>query len=150
MATWLYQLDNSEWSANNYRLDIWEGERWEWPVKRATGLDHPPASGDKVLFFYAPSGCDEPGFYGLAVITHWIDETRNGERDRRFYFRPVNPSDRLKMRPWWNEQEAKSLAAQIRGAVKQGTLWPVPPNLAEQVIANLYAWATGAQTGGQQ
>ncbi len=140
MATWFYQLDNHEWAVNDYRMDVWEGSRWEWRVGRAVGLlAHPPKPGDKVFFFYAPSLCDEPGFYGWAVLTHWIDD----DDDRRFYFMPVAPSNQLKMRPWWNDT-AKRIADNIRGKVKQGTFWPVPNNLADQVRAGISGWIGGA------
>src|SRR5215217_934499 len=32
MAMWLYQLSQSKWTPNDYRVDIWEGERWRWEV----------------------------------------------------------------------------------------------------------------------
>jgi hypothetical protein len=62
MAMWLYQLSEKEWSRKNYRLDIWEGERWEWEVGRVAGVDSSPEPGDTVAFFYAPSGSPEPAF----------------------------------------------------------------------------------------
>ena len=56
MASWLYQLDSTNWSPERYRLEIWEGERWAWPVGRKTvkGQDT-PKPGDVVVFFHAPS-----------------------------------------------------------------------------------------------
>ena len=41
MAMWLYQLSQKDWSLNNYRLDIWEGERWEWEVGQVSGQQVP-------------------------------------------------------------------------------------------------------------
>lgn len=140
MAMWLYQLSENAWSLNNYRLDIWEGERWEWEVGRVTGADAEPRPGDTVAFFYAPAGCAEPGFYGWAVIQLWTTEEK-----RRFYFRPVAPSDQLKMRPWWDDQ-ARQLADHIRGKVKQGTLWPVSNELAAALGAGISAWVKGGTT----
>jgi hypothetical protein len=134
MAMWLYQLSEKDWSANNYRLDVWEGERWEWRIGRMIGSESPPAPGDTVVFFYAPSGSSEPGFYGWAVILLWTIED-----SPRFYFRPVAPSDQLKMYPWGDE-EAIAIADKVRGTVKRGTLWPVPENLAVAIGRGINAW----------
>lgn len=134
MAMWLYQMSQRDWPPNNYRLDIWENERWKWPVGRMVGSEDTPAPGDTAVFFYAPSGGSEAGFYGWAVILQWLEE---GER--RFYFRPVAPSDQLKMHPWWDE-EARRIANQVRGEVKQGTLWRVPDELVPAIGAGITAW----------
>jgi hypothetical protein len=134
---WLYQLSQTDWSLNNYRLDIWEGERWEWEVGRIAGQEV-PQPGDTVAFFYAPHACPEPGFYGWAVILLWVEEGKK----RRFYFRPVAPSDTLKMRPWW-DQEAERIAKAVRGAVAQGTLWPVPAKEEAKLKAGIAAWVAG-------
>lgn len=102
------------------RLEIWEGERWYWEVRQAVGArEEGPVPGDVLVFFYTPTGGADPGFYGWAVELEWLRE------ERLIYFRPVSPSDRLKMRPWWDEKAAE-LADRIRGRVKQGTLWRVP------------------------
>lgn len=135
MAMWFYQLSEKSWSVNNYRLDVWEGERWTWPVGRMARAEDAPAPGDTVVFFYAVSGSSEPGFYGWAVILLWDDE--NGQR--KFYFRPVAPSDHLKMRPWGDEA-ARQIADKIRGNVKQGTMWPASNELAAEIGAGINAW----------
>jgi hypothetical protein len=139
MAMWLYQLSEDEWSRNKYRLDIWEGERWEWGVGRVSASGSKPEPGDTVAFFYAPTGCDEPGFYGWAVILLWVSDEKSS-----FYFRPVAPSDRLKMHPWW-DAKARKLADQIRGNVKRGTLWPVSPDLANDLATAINSWVGGIQ-----
>jgi len=135
---WLYQLSQRDWSLNNYRLDIWEGERWEWEIGRMAGSETDPLPGDAVAFFYAPAGCPEPGFYGWAVILLWVGE---GDK-RRFYFRPVAPSDRLKMCPWWDE-DAKKIAKQVRGEVPRGTLWRVPDELVSAIGSGIARWLRG-------
>jgi hypothetical protein len=131
---WLYQLSQEKWSPKNYRLDIWENERWKWPVGRAVGSDEKPEPGDIAVFFYAHTGGGQPGFYGWAVILQWLED-----EERRLYFRPVAPSDQLKMHPWWDE-EARRVANEVRGEVKQGTLWRVPDRLASAIAAGLTAW----------
>src|SRR5437879_9545986 len=76
MSMWLYQMDQKKWPPNSYRLDIWENERWSWPVgrKASTGSPRP---GDTVVFFYAPTGGIEPGFYGWAVALDWHQDGRD-------------------------------------------------------------------------
>src|SRR5207237_1427806 len=55
-------------------------------------------------------------FYGWAVVLEYYSDV--------LYFRPVAPTNHLKMHPWWNH-EAEELANEVRGAMKQATLWPV-------------------------
>lgn len=135
MSMWLYQLSAKQWSPERYRMEIWEGEKWNWPVGgKATPPAQTPKAGDTIVFFYAPTGGKEPGFYGWAVILEWFPDSSSP-----LYFRPVSPSDYLKMRPWW-DKKAEQLAAEIRGAVKQGTLWKIPIPLAEKVKDGIAAW----------
>jgi hypothetical protein len=135
MAMWLYQMNQGQWSPNKYRLDIWEGERWVWPVgkKLSTGS---PTPGDRVVFFYALAGGIEPGFYGWAIILDWREDE---EDERRMYFRPVAPSDHLKMHPWGDDAAAR-IANDIRGKVKMGTLWKVPDGLSTAISDGVTAW----------
>jgi len=138
MATWLYQINQQQWSPERYRVEIWEGERWYWPVGRITrGGQHAgdPQPGDTVVFFYAPSGGPDWGFYGWAIVLEWLD--REGEKG--MYFRPVSPSDQLKMHPW-RDKEAGALADEIRGAVKQGTMWRVQNHLVPGLRRGLATW----------
>ena len=137
MAKWLHQLTEKSWSLNNYCLDIWEGERWEWEVGRVTRAVTEPKPGGTVAFFYALAKCIEPGSYGWAVILLWTTEEK-----QRFYFRPVPPSDQLKMRPWWDDQ-AKQIADQVSGKVARGTLWPVPDDLTKVIRAGISSWVNG-------
>ncbi len=129
---WLYQMDQRQWPPNSYRIDIWENERWTWPVGRKASTDS-PKPGDRVVFFYAPSGGIEPGFYGWALVLDWHED------ERGMYFRPVSPSDHLKMHPWW-DTAAKEIADEVRGKVKQGTLWEVPDDLASAISAGITGW----------
>jgi hypothetical protein len=124
-------MDQRQWPPNSYRLDIWERERWTWPVGRKS--KGTPKPGDKVVFFYAPSGGIEPGFYGWAIVLDWHED------ERGMYFRPVAPSDHLKMHPWW-DAAAKNVANAVRGKVKRGTLWEVPENLSTALCGGITAW----------
>jgi hypothetical protein len=132
MAMWFYQMNQSQWSPNSYRLDIWENERWSWPVGKKASTNS-PTSGDRIVFFYAKSGGIEPGFYGWAIILDLHDDGRG------LYFRPVSPSDHLKMDPWWDDA-AEKIADEIRGKVKQGTLWRVSDDMASAISAGISAW----------
>ena len=140
MSTWLYQLNQQFWTPERYRLDIWEGLRWSWEVGGKGSTDE-PSSGDIVVFFYAPSGGIDPGFYGWAVILEWLPDVRE------IVFRPVAPSDLLKMRPWW-DASAKDLANRIRGTVKQRTLWLVDDALVSELRSGIAQWTAG-ESGGQ-
>ncbi len=137
MPMWLYQMNQKQWPPESYRLDIWENERWTWqvPTVRRRGSTRGPEPGDRVVFFYAPAGGPEPGFYGWATVLDWHDD------ERGMYFRPVSPSDHLKMHPWW-DHAAREIADEVRGKVKQGTLWEVPDNLAKKICAGITAWLT--------
>jgi hypothetical protein len=96
MATWLYQINQQQWPPEKYRTDIWEGEEETWPVGRLVrGDSEEPQPGDVVVFFYAPTGGWDWGFYGWAVIVGW----HSRDEDKEIRFRPTSPSDRLKMDP---------------------------------------------------
>ena len=75
MAMWLYQMSEDikspeQWPINEYRLEVWEGERQEFSFRTIRGSEI-PQPGDTIVFYYAKTACDEPGFYGWAVIAVW-------------------------------------------------------------------------------
>jgi hypothetical protein len=132
VAMWLYQMNQGQWSPNRYRLDIWERERWTWPVGRKASTNK-PEPGDRVVFFYARSGGVEPGFYGWALVLGWDED------ERSMHFRPVAPSDHLKMAPWW-DAAAERIADAVRGKVKQWTLWEVRDEDWAEISTGITAW----------
>jgi len=134
---WLYQMDQKQWSPNSYRLDIWENERWSWPVGRIAASERPTA-GDRIVFFYAPSGGDDPGIYGWAVLE------RADIENRVLYFIPAAPTDRLKMDPWRNE-EMKSLVDGIRGGMKQATLFEISEEHTRALRAGIRKWLSSKE-----
>jgi hypothetical protein len=139
---WFYQLSEDYWPPTSYRIDIWENERWSWPVGNKISAGATPQPGDTIVFFYS-KGCSEPGFYGWAVVLSW-EEGTNNEKDR-LYFRPVSPSDRLKMHPWGNPA-ALQLADDVRGKMRQATLWLIgDENTKNAINAGILSW-TGLQT----
>lgn len=141
MGTWFYQINAQNWPPERYRAEIWEGERWYWPVGSIMQGRPAPQVGDTVVFFYARTGCQDPGFYGWAVIVEWLD--REGEKG--MYFRPVRPSDWLKMDPWWDE-EASRLGDEIRGAMPRGTMWRVREDLVPAIRRGIAQWLRRAGT----
>ncbi len=116
MSTWLYQLNAKDWPPETFRYEIWEGKPWRWGYGSKRGGAELKV-GDTLIFFYAPSGCDDPGFYGWAVLE------RHREEDALLYFTPAAPTNRLKMDPWWEEAETKALVDKIRGKMPQATLF---------------------------
>ncbi len=142
MSMWLYQLSESVWPPTSYRIDIWENERWSWPVGKKISAGETPKPGDTVVFFYAPSNCKEPGFYGWAIVLGWEDG-KTGEKDR-LYFRAVTPSDRLKMHPWGTAQAMK-LADDVRGNMTLATLWLIDhADTRAAINTGILSW-TGSQ-----
>ena len=116
MSTWLYQLNAQDWSPETFRYEIWEGKPWRWPYGSKRG-EAELELGDTLIFFYAKTGCSDPGFYGWAVLEqHRADSPL-------LYFTPAAPTNRLKMDPWWNDRDAKKLVDRIRGNMPQATLF---------------------------
>ena len=140
MSMWLYQLSGKEWPVERFRCEIWEGQRWRWPVRQLRG-GKTLEVGDTVVFFYAPSVSEEPGFCGWAIVMEYLAD------ENLMYFMPTTPTDFLKMCPWW-DKEAETLANQISGKVKQGTMWKVPKHLGPHVGHGIRRWfATDASAG---
>lgn len=137
MSTWLYQISPKLWSPEQYRFEVWERQDWAWPVGQKVTRGKVPAAGDTVVFFFSPTGGVDPGVYGWAVILAWLNDS-----DRELRFRPVAPSDYLKMDPWW-DNNVSAIANRIRGNVKQGTLWPIAITDAKQLRAGISSWLGG-------
>lgn len=136
MSTWMYQLNQKSWAPNRFRIEVWEGERWSWPVRTGLPKGSSLQAGDVIVFFYAPSGGSDPGFYGWAVVLEWYEDNRD------LYFRAVAPTDHLKMHPWWDES-AQALADTIRGKMKQRTIWNVPDKLVPELRNGITRWIGG-------
>lgn len=135
MSYWLYQLSQTDWPPEQYRLEIWENERWAWVVGRKQTKEV-PEPGDVVVFYYAESGGGDPGFYGWAVVTAWAHE--------QLYFTPVAPSNQLKMHPWWDDQ-ADAVARAIRGKMPRATLWPISTAQVRELRKGFSSWINGVK-----
>lgn len=138
MSTWLYQLNPQDWSPETFRFEIWEGQRWHWGYGNKRSPDVPEI-GDTLIFFYAPSGGDDPGIYGWAVLE------RCDVENRMLYFIPVAPTNRLKMDPWWDEKETKQIADRIRGTMKQATLFPISLQDAKRIRGGIRRWLSSTE-----
>jgi hypothetical protein len=132
MSNWLYQLNPKDWPPETFRYEIWEKQRWHWPYGQKRG-EASPATGDTIVFFYAPSGGADPGIYGQAVV-----ELCDG-KSKTLYFIPVAPTDRLKMDPWWND-EVKKIVDEIRGGMKQATLFTVSAEQVRKIRLGIRNW----------
>jgi hypothetical protein len=141
MAMWMYQLSQLIWPTDRFRLEIWEGERWRWNILKVQRMDPQrkgPRRGDILVFYYAPYGGEEGGFYGWGVITD-VYETEKGNF---LYFRPVTPTNFMKMCPW-NDDKSREIVDKIRGGFRQGTLWHVPQEIESEIRKGFHNWITG-------
>ncbi len=149
MAMWLYQLSQdagttndtggptNDWPPNRYRLSVWENEPWRWRVGMKFGPED-PKPGDILAFYYARTTGNDGGFYGWAVVLEWSA----AGKEPLVYFRPVAPSDHLKMHPW-SDANANQVADEIREKQNQGTLWPVSQKLEQRLRRGITAWLCG-------
>ena len=133
MAFWLYQMSGSYWPHERYRSEVWEDAQTTWGFGKITPAGSSPQPGDMVILFYAKGGAVDPGIYGWAIVL-W----RNGKEIR---FRPVSPSDYLKMNPLWND-EVSDIIDEIRGKVARGTMWEIDSDqmrrLRQRVAEDVY------------
>jgi hypothetical protein len=142
MSYWFYQIHQVKWEPERFRIEIWENERWSWSVPTKRGGEE-PKPGDSVTFFYAKTQGSDPGFYGWAVV---LEYHKAHDENETLYFRPVSPTNHLKTHPWWNE-EAESLANEVRGAMMQGTLWPVSDEQWRRIRQGITTWVSGGGVG---
>lgn len=138
MSTWLYQLSAEAWSPETFRYEIWEGKAWHWEYGQKRGGDA-PKTGDTIVFYYTPSGCEDPGVYGWAVLQRCHEESKT------LYFVPAAPTNRLKMDPWWDELKTRALVDRIRGPMKQATLFLIGKDEERELRAGVRRWLGGAE-----
>ena len=141
MSYWFYQINQEYWEPERFRIEIWENERWAWNVGTMRGSGE-PAPGDSVVFFYAKAHGADPGFYGWAVVLEF--HTAHDD-SKKLYFRPVAPTNHLKMHPWWND-EAQDVANEVRGAMTQGTLWQVSAEHWKRIRRGITTWLGGRES----
>jgi hypothetical protein len=132
---WLYQLNEELWSPGIFRYEVSETQRWSWSYGQKRG-DTIPTVGDTVVFFYSPRGGSDPGIYGWAIVE------RCDTASKTLYFIPTAPTNWLKMDPWW-DQEAKNICDEIRGAMKQATLFEIPEEAVPKIRRGIKKWLKG-------
>lgn len=138
MSTWLYQLNETKWSRQIFRGDIWENRQWHWEVGAIReALGQRPQSGDVIIFFYAETRCEEPGIYGWAVVDRFDDYSE--KEKKRLYFVPAAPTNHLKLDPWWDD-DAKTITKEIRGEVPLATLFLVGQEHVQQIRRGIKRW----------
>jgi hypothetical protein len=122
MAAWLYQMaEGEDWTPEEYRLEVWEGNHVTWPHRKIvlkTAAD--PAPGEPIVLFFAKSGTEYPGICGLGVMLKLLSHRE------KIGFRPVFPTDLLKMAPIW-DTEIEELVNEVRGPSPRATMWSMTP-----------------------
>jgi hypothetical protein len=132
MTTWLYQLNPRDWAPGIFRYEVNENQRWSWTYGQKRGKAM-PATGDTLVFFYSPSGGSDPGIYGWAIVERCDTDTST------LYFIPTAPTNWLKMDPWWDE-DAKRLCDEMRGNMKQATLFQVADDSIQRIRRGIRKW----------
>lgn len=132
MSTWLYQLSETEWAPGQFRNEVWESKSWRWGYGKKSGG---PAVeiGDTLIFYYAPTGCSDYGFYGWAIVESHV------EKDSLIHFKAAAPTDHLKMDPWRGDG-VKALATKIRGKVPMGTLFEIQDDELASIRQGIKSW----------
>jgi len=142
MGEWLYQMSEDFYTPEEYREQIWEEELVHWPTGKIVG-DEIPGAGDTMALWYTKTGARHPGICGWGVILRCLPE----EED--LLWRPVFPSDYLKMDPIYNE-EVSRLVDVIRGGMPRATMWLIRPEHADRLRGAIRSWLGGSassQTG---
>lgn len=134
MSRWLYQMSETAWASENYRREVREGRLVRWPTRKIMFKTEPPAEGDLLVCFYAPSGAKKPGICGLGLITKCLPKSR------QFDWLPLPPTNSLKQEPWWDER-AKEISELVRAQSPRGTMYALPAALDTDIRRGAFAWA---------
>lgn len=136
MACWLYQMNAKLYRQERYRTEVWEGNTvTNWFIGEAKRRPKEVAPGDIVILFYAKThATDRPGIYGWGIITLFD----GGVMD----FRPVEPSDYLKMNPLLDD-EVYNIIDEIRGGFPEMTMWKVDKEPLERLRQKIAQYVYG-------
>ena len=132
MSRWFYQMSESTWPSENYRREVREGRSVRWPTRRQMFKTGPPAAGDLIVCFYAPSGSEKAGICGIGLITKYLPKTR------KFDWLPLPPTDALKREPWWDDR-VKEISELIRAQSPRGTMYSLPAALDTDIRRGAFA-----------
>ena len=137
MTGWLYQMSVDYWDLEDYRLEVWEGQNVRWRVGQIDpNCKNEIEPGHIVYLFYVKSGNIEPGIYGWGIILNYNEEKGI------IHYRPVFPSDYLKMNPIWND-DVSLLMDNIRGKFKQRTMWEIIDDDIQELNNIIHDWING-------
>ena len=120
---WLYQMSQAEWPEAQFRLEIWEGGSVYWPTRRVVGKSR-PQPGDRMVCWYAQTGAALPGLVGWGLVLAYMPDREE------ICWRPVVPSDELKMAPLFDNDLA-IWVDKVRGRFKQSTMWQMSEDAAD-------------------
>jgi hypothetical protein len=134
MGCWLYQMNAKLYSHERYRTEVWEGNLvTNWGIGESKRKPKEVPLGDTIILFFTKTGAVDPGIYGWGVITLFDKEVID--------FRPVAPSDYLKMNPLWDD-ETSNIIDQIRCGMPEGTMWKVDDGtlklLRQKIATHVY------------
>ena len=140
MSAWLYQMSVDVWPHERYRADVWQGADTSWDYNKIVPSGEIPKPGDIIVLYYVEAekgvkpALRDPGIYGWGVIL-WS----NKEEIR---YRPTSPSDYMKVNPLWNDAVNK-LVDEIRGPMKQGTMWKISDKHLREIRGLVAKHASG-------
>lgn len=124
----------ANWLSSEYRQEVWEENTIRWNVgKIYTKNNKSIEPGDIVYLFYAKTRNEEPGIYGWGIINKY------NKLRKRIDYRPVFPSDYLKMNPIWNKKISE-VVDNIRGGMKQGTMWEIEEEYIKKLNKTIHNW----------
>ena len=119
MTLWLYQMNATKWPLERYRAEVWEGSVTQnWTLGESPRKPKDISAGDLIILFFVKAGTRDSGIYGWAIVTFFDKELE------QIHFRPVPPSDYLKMNPV-PEEEVNGIIRKIRGRFAQMAMFKV-------------------------
>jgi hypothetical protein len=129
---WLYQVNSEFWTVEDYRYDSWEGDVNEWMHGTING-ETDPQRGDIILVWFDKGTTEDPGLYGWGIVMD-MDHL-----EKSIAFRPVFPSDLIKMKPIF-EDEIEEIVDKVKGEFPIGTMWALDKEAEKEVRELIYDW----------
>ncbi len=119
MACWLYQINARNYSQERYRAEVWEGSVTQnWTLGESPNKPKDISLGDLIIFLFVKAGRRDPGIYGWGIVTFFDKELEE------IHFRPVPPSDYLKMNPV-PEDKVHGIVGTIQGGFAQKAMFKI-------------------------
>ena len=131
MSRWLYQMRERDWSISSFRQQVKEGHAIRWETRKIMYSNEKPAAGDIVIFFYVKSQTNTPGICGIGIITKYFPNSR------KILFVPIPPTNKLKAKPWFDEQVEEYLDL-IRHKAVRGTMYRLPATIESEIRRGMF------------